>query len=100
MTQTVEMLSVAEAQQIILSRVEPCGPEWMAVPESLGRVLAQDVTAQDDLPPFDNSAMDGYAIKASDASGASRESPIMLSVVADIAAGHPFEGAIEPGQTA
>jgi molybdopterin molybdotransferase len=94
------MLSVAEAQQIILSRVQPCGLERVPLPESLGRVLAQDVIAQDDLPPFDNSAMDGYAVRADDVSGASRKSPVPLNVVADIAAGHPSNVAIGPGQAA
>ena len=100
MTQTVEMLSVLEAQQIILSRFHPCGPEVVPLLESLGRVLAQDVFAQDDLPPFDNSAMDGYAVRAEDISGAGRDSPIVLSVVADISAGHPSDVIIGPGQAA
>jgi len=99
-TQTVEMLSVLEAQQIILSRFHPCGPEVVPLLESLGRVLAQDVFAQDDLPPFDNSAMDGYAVRAEDVSGAGRNSPIVLSVVADISAGHPSDVIIGPGQAA
>ncbi len=100
MTQTVEMLSVLEAQQIILSRFRPCGPEVVPLLESLGRVLAQNVFAQDDLPPFDNSAMDGYAVRAEDVSSAGRNSPIVLSVVADIPAGHPSDVIIGPGQAA
>ena len=100
MTQTVEMLSVSEAQQIILSRFQPCGPEVVPLLESLGRVLAQDVFAQDDLPPFDNSAMDGYAVRADDVSGAGRETPIVLNVVADISAGHSSEAIIGRGQAA
>jgi molybdopterin molybdotransferase len=100
MTQTVEMLSVVEAQQVILSRFQPCGPEVVPLLESLGRVLAQDVFAQDDLPPFDNSAMDGYAVRAEDVSGAGHETPIVLNVVADISAGHSPEVIIGPGQAA
>jgi molybdopterin molybdotransferase len=95
-----EMLSVAQAQQIILSQVQPCGAEATSLLESLGRVLAEDVIAADDLPPFDNSAMDGYAIRADDAAGASRGAPVVLNVVADIAAGHPSDVAIRPGQAA
>ncbi len=100
MSQTVEMLSVLEAQQIILSRFHPCSPEVAPLLESLGRVLAQDVFAQDDLPPFDNSAMDGYAVRAEDVSGAGRDSPVVLSVAADISAGHPSDAIIGPGQAA
>jgi len=100
MTQTVEMLSVAEAQRIILGRVRPCDPESVPLLEALGRVLAEDVFAQDDLPPFDNSAMDGYALRADDATGASRDAPAALAVVGDIAAGHPSDVVIGPGQAA
>ena len=100
MTLTGEMLSVSEAQQIILSRFQPCGPEVVLLLESLGRVLAQDVFAQDDLPPFDNSAMDGYAVRAEEVSGASRETPVVLKVVADISAGHSSEIVVGPGQAA
>ena len=85
-TQTVEMLSVVEAQQVILSRFQPCGPEVVPLLESLGRVLAQDVFAQDDLPPFDNSAMDGYAIRAEDVSGAGHNDLIDTAGIDDVGA--------------
>jgi len=95
-----EMLSVAEAQHIILDQIETCSAEAVTLLEALGRVLAADVVAQDDLPPFDNSAMDGYAVRASDVASASYDAPITLSVVADIAAGHPSEVVIGAGQAA
>src|SRR3989304_3737855 len=95
-----EMLSVAEAQKIILDSVRPCEAERAPLLEALGRVLAQDVIAKDDLPPFDNSAMDGYAVRADDVAGASRDAPIVLSVVADIAAGHPSDVVVERRQAA
>lgn len=100
MKNMVEMLSVAEAQEIILGRFQPCGPEPVPLLEALGRVLAENIIAQDNLPPFDNSAMDGYAIRADDVLGANRDSPATLSVVADIAAGHPSNVTIQPGQAA
>ena len=100
MTETVEMLSVAGAQQIILDHVQRCGPELEPLLAAVGRVLAQDVVAGDDLPPFDNSGMDGYAVRADDVSGASQAAPIALTVVADIAAGHPSDVVIGPGQAA
>ena len=100
MTDPVEMLSVAEAQRVVLARIQPCGAESATLLEALGRVLAEDVLAQDDLPPFDNSGMDGYAVRADDVQNAGRDSPVTLSVVADIAAGHPSEVTIGPGQAA
>lgn len=100
MTDQVEMLSVAEAQRVILTHVQPCGAESATLLESLGRVLAQDVIAQDDLPPFDNSGMDGYAVRADDVLEATREAPVTLSVVADIAAGHPSDVTIGPAEAA
>lgn len=100
MTETFEMLSVADAQHIILDRVQPCGPELAPLLEAVGRVLAEDVVAGDDLPPFDNSGMDGYAVRADDVLGASQDAPVTLTVVADIAAGHPSDIVIGPGQAA
>ena len=94
------MLSVAEAQQIILDQVRPCGVESVSPLEALSRVLAEDVFARDDLPPFDNSGMDGYAVRVSDVVNASRETPVTLKVVADIAAGHPSSVTVGPGQAA
>jgi molybdopterin molybdotransferase len=99
MTQ-VEMLSVAEAQRVILSHIQPCGVESAALLESLGRVLAEDIFAQDDVPPFDNSGMDGYAVRVDDVQKAGRDLPVTLNVVADIAAGHPSDVVIGPGQAA
>lgn len=100
MTETFEMLSVSDAQQVILDRVQRCGPELVALLDAVGRVLAQDVVAEDHLPPFDNSGMDGYAVRADDVAGASQSAPIALTVVADIAAGHPSDVVIGPGQAA
>jgi len=94
------MISVAEAQQLILQHVQPCGAEATPLLESLGRVLAEDIVAQDDLPPFDNSGMDGYAVRADDVLDASSEAPVTLEVIADIAAGYPSEVVIGPGQAA
>ncbi len=94
------MLSVAEAQQAILSRIKPLEPEFVPLLEALDRVLAEDVVADGDLPPFDNSAMDGYAVRASDVSMASREQPVRLAVIADIPAGHPTAIELRAGTAA
>jgi molybdopterin molybdotransferase len=95
-----ESLSVAEALGIVLASVGPLPPERVSLLEALGRVLAEPVLALEDLPPFANSSMDGYAVRAVDTAGAAAESPISLRVVADIAAGTPSDRALTPGTAA
>jgi molybdopterin molybdotransferase len=94
------MLSVAEAQQAILSNIRRLEPETVPLLEALGRVLAEEVIAAASLPPFDNSAMDGYAVRAEDLIGASRDHPVRLPVVTDVPAGHPTTIEIAAGTAA
>ncbi|HEU5159047.1 MAG TPA: gephyrin-like molybdotransferase Glp [Streptosporangiaceae bacterium] len=84
----------------ILAAVMPVPPLEVAVPEARGAVLAETVTAPVSLPPFDNSAMDGYAVVAADVAAASAETPVTLPVIGDIAAGEPGVEAIRPGMCA
>jgi molybdopterin molybdotransferase len=91
------MLSVEEALERILSAFLPLEPEQVPILETLGRVLAQDVYADADIPPYANSSMDGYAVLAADTAGASQQSPSRLHVVADLAAGHVAEVEVMPG---
>ena len=65
--------------------------------EAQGLVLADDVVAQLSLPVFDNSAMDGYAVRAEDAAGATPEHPVVLPVAEDIPAGRTDELTLQPG---
>jgi molybdopterin molybdotransferase len=67
------------------------------LPESLGRVLAEPVTARDSLPPFANSAMDGYAVRAADLADAASQSPIRLNVIGEVAAGVVTDQVVGPG---
>lgn len=94
------MLSVAEAQQAILTQIKRLEPETVPLLEALGRVLAEDVQAAATLPPFDNSAMDGYAVRAEDVIGASSETPVRLPVIVDVPAGHPTDIEIVAGTAA
>src|SRR5436190_3400793 len=80
-------ISVQEALEAILSYFSPLEPVTVPLADSLGLVLAEDVYSDTDLPPFDNSAMDGYAVRAEDVAGASRERPASLRVVGYIPAG-------------
>ncbi len=67
---------------------------------ALGRVLAEALAAPEDLPPFRRSLMDGYAVQAADTTGATRDSPRLLRVVADVAMGQAAERGIRPGEAA
>jgi molybdopterin molybdotransferase len=93
------MISVEEALEYILRHFKPLEPEEVKILEALDRVLAEDVYSDIDIPPFANSAMDGYAVRAADTVGASRENPVTLRVVADVAAGYTTEARVEPGTT-
>ena len=81
------MKSVDEHLKEALDAVEPLAAFDMQLLEAHDTLLAQDVVATRDLPRFDNSAMDGYAVRAADLVGASYERPVTLPVVGDIAAG-------------
>ena len=94
------MLSVAEAQQSILAHFKPLEAETVPLLEALDRILAGEVVSDLDLPPFDNSAMDGYAVRADDIATASAEQPVRLPVVADIPAGHPSTIELQAGTVA
>ena len=81
------MLSVAEASEGILRDIHPLPPERVPLLDALGRVLATPVGAPLTLPAWDNSAMDGYAVRAADIAGASGDAPVVLPVLETIAAG-------------
>ena len=83
----------------VLALVSPLPATRVPVAAALGLVLAQDVTALVDLPGFDNSAMDGYAVRASELAGASSENPVVLPVSGDIAAGDTTRHVLAAGHT-
>ncbi|WP_299445670.1 gephyrin-like molybdotransferase Glp [uncultured Phycicoccus sp.] len=91
------MRSLEEHRAAILALVAPLPAERVAVAGSRGRVLARDVVAAVDLPGFDNSAMDGYAVRAADLDGASEATPVRLPVDGDIAAGDTTRHVLAPG---
>jgi len=81
----------------ILSTIRPLAPTELSVAEALGLVLAEDVTASLPLPSFDNSAMDGYAVRVEDVASASEENPVTLPVVSEVAAGDTGAYALPAG---
>lgn len=95
---TPGMISVEEARDRILSYFAPLPQERRPLLDALGQVLAEDITAPFDIPPLDNTAMDGYAVRAADTAGASKSSPVELRVFADLAAGYVLETPVGPGE--
>jgi molybdopterin molybdotransferase len=91
------MISVEEARERILANFAPLSVEEPPLLEALGQTVADDVRAAFDIPPLDNTAMDGYAVRAADTSGASESNPITLRVIGELAAGYVFDRPVEPG---
>jgi len=96
----MSLLSVAEARERILSHFQPVAAESLPLVECAFRVLARDVSASTDLPLFDNSSMDGFAMRAADVAGAAPDSARTLRVVADIPAGATPTISLAEGQAA
>lgn len=90
------MRSVVEHRQAILGRISPLEPVHRDLAQCLGLVTTEDVHARACLPGFDNSAMDGYAVRAADVAGATDDLPVRLSVIGEVAAGGDA-GALQVG---
>ena len=93
------MLTVPEAVAEITRDIQPRDIERVVLLDALGRVLASDAIARYTLPQWDNSAMDGYAVRATDIEGASVEAPVILPVLETVAAGAFASRALRPGET-
>ena len=93
-------LAVAEAQRVVLALAPQLGSESVAGADALGRVLAEPVLSTRTLPPADNSAMDGYALRFADLAGATHAAPVVLRVAFEVAAGARAERAVAPGEAA
>ncbi len=91
------MLSVEEALQKILDEVDMLEAESVPILESLGQVLAEDVKSDINVPPLDNSAMDGYAVRSADTKGASPQTPKYLKVIDTVMAGAISKKEVGPG---
>jgi molybdopterin molybdotransferase len=91
------MISIEEARARILDVVARLEPEEKPISAALGQVLAEDVVSPVTIPPFDNTAMDGYAVRAADTEGASPDAPVRLRIIGEVAAGYIFEGRVEKG---
>ncbi|WP_185911318.1 gephyrin-like molybdotransferase Glp [Streptomyces sp. WAC07149] len=92
--------SVDEHLADVLAAVRPLEPIELQLLDAQGCVLVEDVTVPVALPPFDNSSMDGYAVRTADVQGASEEFPAVLAVIGDVAAGSGELPTVGPGQAA
>jgi len=88
------MISITTATKLVSSKTETLATENVALADSAGRILRQDTVADNDLPPFDRSQMDGYAVIAAD----TRDAPISLKIVGESAAGRGWRGTVKRGQ--
>jgi molybdopterin molybdotransferase len=92
------MISVEAALEKILSHIQPLGFEKVSLLESLGRVIGEDIYASRDIPPLDNSAMDGYAVRCEDIQQASQDRPARLEIVEDLPAGSVSKRTLAKGE--
>lgn len=91
------MLSVEEALARVLAAIPVLGSETVELTAALGRVLAEPVVAGRDLPPWDNSSMDGYAVRSADTAHASAERPVRLRLLGEVPAGAVAERPVQGG---
>jgi molybdopterin molybdotransferase len=92
------MITVEEALDKTLSHIQPLGFEKVSILDALGRVIAEDMIAPRDLPPYDNSGMDGYAVRCEDIRDASEKNPVRLEVIEDLRAGFISKKIVQKGQ--
>lgn len=89
---------IDDARAAVLSRAARLESEELALEDALGRMLAGSLAAGTDLPPFDNSAMDGYALRAADTTAAQPSAPVRLELAGESRAGHPASAELRAGQ--
>ena len=88
------VMTVEEARELVFARISRLPAQDVALLDSLGRVLAEDARSDIDVAPFDNSAMDGFAVRAADLAGAVSDAPVALDVIAHIGAGDDVAGIV------
>jgi molybdenum cofactor synthesis domain-containing protein len=91
------VIPLQDAQEEVIAACQPKRPRLVELDAALGLVLAEPVAAAEDVPPFDNTAMDGYAVRAADTAGADADRPVRLTVIGTLAAGQAPRTAVGPG---
>lgn len=97
---SAKLISIEDARARVLAEASPLSTETVPLPDAVGSVLAQDVVASHSVPPFDNSGMDGYAVRASDLVDATSASPARLLIAETIPAGHVATKKLAAGEAA
>jgi len=97
MKEVTKMISVEEAQEKLLAVVNILEKEDVPILDSIGQVIAEDIYSEINVPPLDNSAMDGYAVQSADVEGATPEKPVLLRVIDTVAAGSISGKVVVPG---
>jgi molybdenum cofactor synthesis domain-containing protein len=92
------MIPLADAQAEVVAACQPRAARLTELDAALGLVLAEAVAAAEDVPPFDNTAMDGYAVRAADTAGADADHPVRLAVIGTLAAGRAPQNPVGPGE--
>jgi molybdopterin molybdotransferase len=92
------MIEFEEARALVLSALKTRPPESVLLAEALGRTLARDIEARENIPPFDKATMDGYALKAEDVRTAGKEAAVELEVLEDLPAGRVSRRSVGRGQ--
>ncbi|MGC8481610.1 MAG: gephyrin-like molybdotransferase Glp, partial [Acidimicrobiales bacterium] len=92
------MISLSEAQSIVLDSIAPLHPRAVPLAHALGLTTSITIRAEENVPPFDNTAVDGFAVRAGDLVDASHETPVSLRVIDTIAAGRHATTPLGPGQ--
>ena len=98
MTEIPRMISLEEAQELVLSHTTRMPAETAPLIEASGRVAAEDITSDMDVSPFAHAAMDGFAVRLADFPDNEADLPVELDVIAEVPAGATYEGSIEAGQ--
>ena len=93
-----KLISIEEARTRVLTAAAALPSETIALSEALGSVLAEDIIASHNVPPFNNSGMDGYAVRASDTVEATPDSPVRLPISDTLPAGHVAAHGLQPGE--
>jgi molybdopterin molybdotransferase len=92
------LIDLERAREIVLARAAPLPAEQVGLGEALGRILAEDVHSDEPVPGFDNSAMDGFAVRAADTEGATPSAPSELRIAGESSAGNPAAAPLGPGE--
>ena len=98
MKKCLTLVNVEEGLEILLNQVHKLEMQQVPIEQVSGRILAEDIVAMEDIPPFSRSPYDGYALKAEDTKNADKDSPVTLKIIEEVSAGHVAKGTVRNGE--